>query len=42
MFFKAWKSFFQIHHNLNIKKERLECHIYEKLIMILLYFAVIF
>ncbi|WP_256973017.1 transposase [Bacillus wiedmannii] len=30
--FKTWKSIFCIHHNTNIKKERLECHIYGKLI----------
>ncbi|PRT25491.1 IS4 family transposase [Bacillus wiedmannii] len=34
--FKTWKSLFQIHHWKNIKQERLECHIYGKLIAIFL------
>ncbi|MFJ8356804.1 IS4 family transposase [Bacillus paramycoides] len=34
--FKTWKSLFQIHHWQNIKQERLECHIYGKLIAIFL------
>ncbi|MGG4376485.1 IS4 family transposase [Bacillus atrophaeus] len=32
--FKTWKSLFQIHHWQNIKQERLECHVYGKLIAI--------
>ncbi|TEA45638.1 IS4 family transposase [Bacillus sp. BH2] len=34
--FKTWKSLFQIHHWQNIKQERLECHVYGKLITIFL------
>ncbi|MBY7110676.1 IS4 family transposase [Bacillus sp. 17RED48] len=34
--FKTWKSLFQIHDWHNIKQERLECHIYGKLIAIFL------
>lgn len=34
--FKTWKSLFQIHDWQNIKRERLECHIYGKLIAIFL------
>lgn len=34
--FKTWKSLFQIHDWHNIKRERLECHIYGKLIAIFL------
>ncbi|MCD2338427.1 IS4 family transposase [Bacillus cereus] len=34
--FKTWKSLFQIHHWHNIKQERLECHVYGKLISIFL------
>ncbi|PEI65637.1 IS4 family transposase [Bacillus wiedmannii] len=34
--FKTWKSFFHIHHCKKIKRERLECHLYGKLIAILL------
>ncbi|PEA00885.1 IS4 family transposase [Bacillus cereus] len=40
--FKTWKSIFRIHHNTNIKKERLECHIYGKLIALLLSSTVMF
>ncbi|AIE37247.1 IS4-like element IS231C family transposase [Bacillus thuringiensis] len=32
--FKTWKSLFQIHHWQTIKQERLECHVYGKLIAI--------
>ncbi|MEB8781318.1 IS4-like element IS231B family transposase, partial [Bacillus cereus] len=32
--FKTWKSLFQIHHWQNIKQERLECHVYGRLIAI--------
>ncbi len=32
--FKTWKSLFQIHKWQNIKQERLECHVYGKLIAI--------
>ncbi|HHL0974783.1 TPA: IS4-like element IS231I family transposase, partial [Bacillus cereus] len=32
--FKTWKSLFQIHQWQNIKQERLECHVYGKLIAI--------
>ncbi|MEC3152813.1 IS4 family transposase [Bacillus cereus] len=32
--FKTWKSLFQIHHWQNIKQERVECHVYGKLIAI--------
>ncbi|UYX55751.1 IS4 family transposase (plasmid) [Bacillus thuringiensis] len=34
--FKTWKSLFQIHHWQHIKQERLECHVYGKLIAIFL------
>ncbi|GAA0413605.1 hypothetical protein GCM10008934_00530 [Virgibacillus salarius] len=34
--FKSWKSFFEIDHCKEIKKERLECHLYGQLIAILL------
>ncbi|UOQ91472.1 IS4 family transposase [Halobacillus shinanisalinarum] len=34
--FKTWKSFFEIDHCKEIKKERLECHLYGQLIAILL------
>ncbi|HFU7079250.1 IS4 family transposase [Bacillus cereus] len=34
--FKTWKSLFQIHDWHNVKRERLECHIYGKLIAIFL------
>ncbi|MED3615144.1 transposase [Bacillus wiedmannii] len=34
--FKTWKSFFQIHKCKEIKRERLECHLYGQLISILL------
>ncbi|HDR7613558.1 TPA: IS4 family transposase [Bacillus mycoides] len=34
--FKTWKSLFQIHHWHDIKQERLECHVYGKLIAIFL------
>jgi hypothetical protein len=34
--FKTWKSFFQIHHVREVKRERLECHLYGQLIAILL------
>ncbi|PEM70568.1 IS4 family transposase [Bacillus pseudomycoides] len=34
--FKTWKSLFQIHHWQYIKQERLECHVYGKLIAIFL------
>ncbi|MDJ1476914.1 IS4 family transposase [Bacillus sp. LS15-K4] len=34
--FKTWKSFFQINQCKEIKKERLECHLYGQLISILL------
>ncbi|MGN4719188.1 IS4 family transposase [Bacillus cereus group sp. MYBK226-2] len=34
--FKTWKSFFHIHHCKKIKRERLECHLYGQLIVILL------
>ncbi len=36
MLFKTWKSFFEIDECKNIKKERLECHLYGQLIGILL------
>ncbi|KKZ90921.1 hypothetical protein B4147_0284 [Bacillus wiedmannii] len=36
LIFKNWKSLFQIHHWQNIKQERLECHVYGKLIAIFL------
>lgn len=36
LLFKTWKSFFQIDHCKEIKKERLECHLYGQLIAILL------
>ncbi len=34
--FKTWISLFQIHHWQHIKQERLECHVYGKLIAIFL------
>ncbi len=34
--FKTWKSFFEIDECKNIKRERLECHLYGQLIGILL------
>lgn len=34
--FKTWKSIFRLHHNTNVKIERLECHLYGKLIALLL------
>ena len=34
--FKTWKSLFKIHHCKEMKKERLECHLYGQLIRILL------
>ncbi|ADY24718.1 IS4-like element IS231D family transposase [Bacillus paranthracis] len=34
--FKTWKSLFQIHQWQNIKQERLECHVYGRLIAIFL------
>ncbi|PGM96485.1 IS4 family transposase [Bacillus cereus] len=40
--FKTWKSLFQIHHWKNIKKERLECHVYGKLIAIFLCSSIMF
>ncbi|OUB84381.1 transposase [Bacillus wiedmannii] len=40
--FKTWKSIFRIHSNTNVKKERLECHIYGKLIALLLSSTVMF
>ncbi|MFL1664688.1 IS4 family transposase [Bacillus cereus] len=40
--FKTWKSLFQIHHWQNIKQERLECHVYGKLIAILLCSSIMF
>ncbi|PGU25172.1 IS4 family transposase, partial [Bacillus cereus] len=40
--FKAWKSFFQIHHCKKIKQERLECHLYGQLIAILLCSSIMF
>ncbi|MEW4154607.1 transposase, partial [Bacillus thuringiensis] len=40
--FKTWKSIFHIHSNTNVKKERLECHIYGKLIALLLSSTVMF
>ncbi|OTW98663.1 IS4 family transposase, partial [Bacillus thuringiensis serovar monterrey] len=40
--FKTWKSLFQMHHWQTIKQERLECHVYEKLIAILLCFSTMF
>jgi hypothetical protein len=36
LIFKTWKSFFQIHHCKEIKRERFECHLYGQLISILL------
>ena len=36
LLFKTWKSFFQINKCKEIKKERLECHLYGQLISILL------
>ncbi|MGG0454632.1 IS4 family transposase [Bacillus mycoides] len=36
LIFKTWKSFFRIHHCNSVKLERLECHLYGKLISILL------
>ncbi|KIL72972.1 IS4 family transposase [Bacillus badius] len=36
LLFKTWKSFFKIDHCKEIKKERLECHLYGQLIAILL------
>ncbi|GMG76785.1 IS4 family transposase [Priestia megaterium] len=36
LLFKTWKSFFRIDHCKQIKKERLECHLYGQLIAILL------
>lgn len=36
LLFKTWKSFFEIDHCKEIKKERLECHLYGQLIGILL------
>lgn len=36
LLFKTWKSFFEIDHCKEIKKERLECHLYGQLIAILL------
>ncbi len=40
--FKTWKSFFQIDKCKEIKKERLECHLYGKLISILLCSSMMF
>ncbi|EJS69877.1 transposase for insertion sequence element IS231E [Bacillus cereus BAG2X1-3] len=40
--FKTWKSLFQIHDWYNIKRERLECHIYGKRIAIFLCSSTIF
>lgn len=40
--FKTWKSFFQIHKCKEIKKERLECHLYGQLISILLCISTMF
>ncbi|WP_426940341.1 transposase [Bacillus mycoides] len=40
--FKTWKSLFQIHHCQNIKQERLECHVYGKLIAIFLCYSTMF
>ncbi|EOO95697.1 IS4 family transposase, partial [Bacillus cereus] len=42
IFFKTWKSFFQIHHCKRIKPERLECHLYGQLIAILLCSSIMF
>lgn len=39
---KTWKSIFRIHSNTNAKKERLQCHIYGKLITLLLSSTVMF
>lgn len=39
---EAWKSFFQIHKCKEIKKERLECHLYGQLISILLCSSTLF
>lgn len=36
LLFKIWKSWFQIHRCKSIKQERLQCHLYGKLISILL------
>lgn len=36
LLFKTWKSFFEIDQCKEIKKERLECHLYGQLIAILL------
>jgi hypothetical protein len=36
LLFKTWKSFFKIDHCKEIKRERLECHLYGQLIGILL------
>ncbi len=36
LLFKTWKSFFEMDHCKEIKKERLECHLYGQLIGILL------
>ncbi|HDR7320997.1 TPA: IS4 family transposase [Bacillus toyonensis] len=40
--FKTWKSLFQIHHWQNIKQERLECHVYGKLIAIFICSSMMF
>ena len=40
--FKTWKSFFQIYHCKKIKPERLECHLYGQLIVILLSSSIMF
>lgn len=40
--FKTWKSFFQIDRCKEIKKERLECHLYGQLIRILLCSSILF
>ena len=40
--FKTWKSSFQIYHCKKIKPERLECHLYGQLIVILLSSSIMF
>lgn len=40
--FKTWKSFLQIDKCKEIKRERLECHLYEQLISILLCSSTLF
>ncbi|WP_028777532.1 IS4 family transposase [Shimazuella kribbensis] len=40
--FKTWKSFFQIDRCKNVKRERLECHLYGQLIAILICSSTLF